>query len=136
MTYLRDLPVQELKIDRSLVRDVATDERSRMIVASTIQLAHALDMRTVAEGVEEAVDSAELVAMGVDILQGYHFARPLPASDVEQWVRDWTTTANLIGGVSRASEPVQEAHRRARNTNRVSRILDSPRAQAKRNHEH
>jgi diguanylate cyclase (GGDEF)-like protein len=135
LTYLRDLPVQELKIDRSLIRDVATDERTRMIVASTVQLAHALDMRTVAEGVEKAVDSAELVAMGIDILQGYHFARPLPASDVEQWVRDWSTTASLLGGAHGASEPVQEAHRRARNAHRASRILDSPRAQVNRNKE-
>jgi len=135
LTYLRDLPVQELKIDRSLIRDVANDERTRMIVGSTVQLAHALNMRTVAEGVEEAVDSAELVAIGVDVLQGYLFARPLPASEVAQWVRDWSTTARLIGGVSRVSEPVQEAHRRARNTNRLSRILDSPRAQTRRNHE-
>jgi len=136
LTYLRDLPVQELKIDRSLVRDVATDNRTRMIVASTVQLAQALEMRTVAEGVEKAADFAELVAMGIDVLQGYHFAAPLPASDIEQWVRDWTTTATLLGGVPSASKPVQEAHRRARNANRASRILDSPRAQAERNKDH
>ena len=93
LTYLRDLPVQELKIDRSLVRDVSTDERSRMIVASTIQLAHALDMRTVAEGVEEATDIANLVAMGVDCLQGYQIARPVPAAEVEPWVRAWSAAA-------------------------------------------
>lgn len=90
LTYLRDLPVQELKLDRSLVRDIATDERSRMIVASTIQLAHALDMRTVAEGIENADDVPRLVGMGIDRLQGYHVARPMPAADVERWVRDWT----------------------------------------------
>ncbi len=135
LTYLRDLPVQELKIDRSLVRDVATDDRTRMIVASTVQLAHALDMRTVAEGVEEAVDFAQLVAMGIDVLQGYHIARPLPASEVEQWVRDWTTTATLLGPVRESGEPVHEAGRRARNAHRASRILDSPRAQSKRHRE-
>jgi diguanylate cyclase len=132
LTYLRDLPVQELKIDRSLVRDVANDERTRMIVASTVQLAHALDMRTVAEGVEEAVDFAQLVAMGIDVLQGYHIARPMPASDVEQWVRDWTTTATLLGAVREADDPVHGAGRPARSAHRVSRILDSPRAQTKR----
>ena len=91
LTYLRNLPVQELKIDRSLVRDIATDDRSRMIVASTIQLAHALDMRTVAEGVEDAGDLARLVMMGIDSLQGYQVARPMQAADVERWVREWTT---------------------------------------------
>jgi len=95
LTYLRNLPLQELKIDRSLVRDIATDERSRMIVASTIQLAHALDMRTVAEGVEDATDLAKLVAMGVDRLQGYYVGQPMPASEVEQWVREWTTAATV-----------------------------------------
>ncbi|MGZ4521780.1 MAG: putative bifunctional diguanylate cyclase/phosphodiesterase, partial [Mycobacteriaceae bacterium] len=86
LTYLRDLPVQELKIDRSLVRDISSDPRGREIVASTIQLAHALDMRTVAEGVESNIDVAELVSMGIDNLQGYHIGRPMPFSEVEQWV--------------------------------------------------
>lgn len=135
LTYLRDLPIQELKIDRSLIRNVATDDRTRKIVASTVQLAHALDMRTVAEGVEQAVDSAELVAMGIDVLQGYHFARPLPASEIENWVRDWTTTATLLDGGSGATRSVFEARARARRTKRASRILDAPRAQAKRHTE-
>ena len=89
LTYLRNLPVQELKIDRSLVRNVAEDHRSREIVASTIQLAHALDMRIVAEGVENAADLAALDAMGIDTVQGYHLARPMPAGEVAQWVRSW-----------------------------------------------
>ena len=92
LTYLRNLPVQELKIDRSLIGNVASDDRSRMIVASTIQLAHALEMRIVAEGVENAADLACLVAMGIDTLQGYHLARPMPSSQINQWVRDWTFT--------------------------------------------
>ncbi len=92
LTYLRNLPVQELKIDRTLIGNVASDDRSRMIVASTIQLAHALDMRIVAEGVENAADLASLVAMGIDTVQGYHLARPMPADQVDQWVRSWTST--------------------------------------------
>ncbi|MFI5427037.1 putative bifunctional diguanylate cyclase/phosphodiesterase [Aeromicrobium sp. UC242_57] len=81
LTYLRNLPVQA-KIDRTLIANVATDDRSRMIVASTIQLAHALDMRIVAEGVENAADLAALVAMGIDMVQGYHLARPMPPTRV------------------------------------------------------
>lgn len=92
LTYLRNLPVQELKIDRTLIGNVATDDRSRMIVASTIQLAHALDMRIVAEGVENAADLASLVAMGIDMVQGYHLARPMPSAQINQWVREWTET--------------------------------------------
>ncbi|HKC29671.1 MAG TPA: bifunctional diguanylate cyclase/phosphodiesterase, partial [Jatrophihabitans sp.] len=72
LAYLRDLPVDELKLDRSFVSQIATDHRSRMIVASTLQMARALGMRTVAEGVEDAAAAADLIAMGVDRLQGYH----------------------------------------------------------------
>ena len=93
LTYLRNLPVQELKIDRSLVRNVAVDNRSRMIVGSTIQLAHALDMRIVAEGVENSADLEELAAMGIDTVQGYHVARPMPAAEIEGWVRSWHSEA-------------------------------------------
>jgi diguanylate cyclase (GGDEF)-like protein len=90
LTYLRNLPVQELKIDRTLIGNVASDDRSRMIVASTIQLAQALDMRIVAEGVENAADLDALVAMGIDSVQGYHLARPMPGTQVDRWIREWT----------------------------------------------
>jgi diguanylate cyclase (GGDEF)-like protein len=89
LAYLRDLPVTELKMDRSFVATVCTDDRSRLIVASTIDMAHALDLRVVAEGVESAAVTAEVVAMGVDLLQGYHQSPPMPADQVEAWVRQW-----------------------------------------------
>ena len=88
LSYLRDLPVQELKMDRSFIAVMNTDQRSRMIVSSTFQMAHALGLRTVAEGVENAATAADLIAMGVDVLQGYHVARPMPAGEVEPWVRE------------------------------------------------
>jgi diguanylate cyclase len=53
-----------------------------MIVASTLQMAHALGLRTVAEGVEDAATCAELVGLDVDVLQGYHLARPVPPEQV------------------------------------------------------
>jgi diguanylate cyclase (GGDEF)-like protein len=86
LAYLRDLPVDELKLDRSFVSPIASDVRSRMIVTSTLQMARALEMRTVAEGVEDAAAAADLVAMGVDALQGYHIARPMPAGEVVDWL--------------------------------------------------
>jgi len=89
LAYLRDLPVTELKMDRSFVATVCTDERSRLIVASTIDMAHALDLRVVAEGVESAAVAAEVIAMGVDLLQGYHQSPPMPADLVEAWVTHW-----------------------------------------------
>jgi diguanylate cyclase (GGDEF)-like protein len=88
LSYLRDLPVQELKVDRSFIATMRADPRTRMIVASTFQMAQALGLRTVAEGVENAATAADLIAMGVDVLQGYHVARPMPATDVEAWMRD------------------------------------------------
>ena len=90
LAYVRDLPVQELKMDRSFVSTICRDRRSRMIVASTNQMAHALGMRLVAEGVEDAATAAELVAIGVDAMQGFHLARPMPAAEVEPWVRRWS----------------------------------------------
>jgi len=90
LAYLRDLPVQELKLDRSLVSTILQDHRSKVIVDATRQMGHALGLRIVAEGVEEADTAAALVGMQVDVLQGYHVARPMPAHEVSSWVRSWT----------------------------------------------
>jgi EAL domain-containing protein (putative c-di-GMP-specific phosphodiesterase class I) len=95
LAYLRDLPIHEIKIDRSFVSTIRTDERSRMIVSSTLQLAAALSMRTVGEGVEDAATAAELVTLGVDGLQGYHVARPMPAAELPDWLRQWASLADL-----------------------------------------
>jgi diguanylate cyclase (GGDEF)-like protein len=94
LAYLRDLPVQELKIDRSFICALLEDERSRMIVATTNQMAHGLDLRTVAEGVEDRETAQELVSLGFDVLQGYHFARPMPAAEFGRWVAEWAARAS------------------------------------------
>ncbi len=88
LSYLRDLPVQELKIDRSFVSLMLTDPRSRMIIASTFQMAAALGLRTVAEGVEDAQTAAALINLGADVLQGYHLGRPMPPDEIEPWLRE------------------------------------------------
>jgi diguanylate cyclase (GGDEF)-like protein len=95
LAYLRDLPVDELKLDRTFVSPIGSDARSRMIVASTVQMARALGMRTVAEGVEDAATAADLIAMGVGALQGYHISRPIPASEVVDWIVQWPTFADV-----------------------------------------
>jgi diguanylate cyclase len=95
LAYLRDLPVQELKIDRSFVSTVVTDERSRMIVQTTTQMAHAMGLRLVAEGVEDAETSAELLPLGIDVFQGYQIARPMAAAEVGPWVRRWSNSQLL-----------------------------------------
>jgi EAL domain-containing protein (putative c-di-GMP-specific phosphodiesterase class I) len=58
-------------------------------------MAHGLGMRLVAEGVEDAATAAELVLLDVDILQGYHIARPMPADQVDDWVVRWSSRAAL-----------------------------------------
>jgi EAL domain-containing protein (putative c-di-GMP-specific phosphodiesterase class I) len=85
LSYLRDLPVQELKIDMSFVRDVLRNPRNEMIVKTTNELAKGLNLRTVAEGVEDAATAQHLRDLGVDILQGYYFAKPMPAAEIPPW---------------------------------------------------
>jgi diguanylate cyclase (GGDEF)-like protein len=99
LAYLRDLPVDELKMDRSFVSTIGTDPRSRVIVESTSQLAHAMGLRLVAEGVEDPATGAQLAAMGVDILQGYDVARPMPADQVAPWVRQWSAGTESLRAV-------------------------------------
>jgi EAL domain-containing protein (putative c-di-GMP-specific phosphodiesterase class I) len=88
LSYLRDLPISELKLDRSFVSTMCRDQRSSLIVASTIDMAHALDLRVVAEGVEDAETIESLMEMGVDTLQGYRISKPMPSASVVQWVQD------------------------------------------------
>lgn len=87
LNYLRQLPAQQLKIDRSFVNDLETSEDARAVVAAVIGLAHALSLRVVAEGVETAGQRDILLAMLCDELQGFFFARPMPADRLLAWTR-------------------------------------------------
>lgn len=88
LAYLKSLPASELKMDMGLVRDLAASEDARKIADAVIRLAHALDKRVVAEGVETAEQRDLLVAMGCDELQGYLFARPMSAAALGLWAMD------------------------------------------------
>lgn len=79
LAQLRSLPVRELKLDRSLVDTIADEEGDRLIVQSTIDMAHHLDLEVVAEGVENGDVLRLLADMGCDLIQGYFLARPMPA---------------------------------------------------------
>lgn len=83
--YLKRLPVTEIKIDRSFVKDMASDESDAIIVQSTIGLAHNLGLRVVAEGVEDEATLKRLIALGCDGAQGYFLSRPLPANKFLEW---------------------------------------------------
>ena len=87
LAYLRDFPIDELKIDRSFINGMDADDRSAAIVSSTIDLAHALGLKVVAEGVEHARALRAITDFGCDYAQGYHFSRPLPAEDFAVWAR-------------------------------------------------
>ena len=86
LAYLRHLPADELKLDRSLTADVDSDPRAAAIVEHTVALAHALGLRLVAEGVEDASTGAALAALGCDVAQGYAIARPMPAGEFLRWL--------------------------------------------------
>ncbi len=104
--YLRGFPLDELKIDRSFVRNLVTDASDQRIVQALVDLAHTFDMRALAEGVE-TVETAEMLHdLGCDIGQGYLFSRPMPAERFLDWYRelrsDWAGrdgTAEIVAPV-------------------------------------
>ena len=85
LAYLKRLPVDELKIDKSFVMGMEAGEDDAMIVRSTIDLAHNLGLTVVAEGVETAAILARLRTLACDEAQGYHIALPLPVDDFLAW---------------------------------------------------
>jgi len=88
LSYLRRLPAAELKIDGSFVRDLDQCAEARSIIEAVVRLAHALKLRVVAEGVETEAQAELLIQLGCDELQGYLFAKPMPARAVMVWARD------------------------------------------------
>jgi len=86
LDYLKRLPVDELKIDRSFVIDMATSKDDAAIVRSTIDLAHNLGLNVVAEGVEDQSALDLLTEMGCDTMQGYFTCRPLPANEISEYL--------------------------------------------------
>ena len=87
LAYLKDLPMDTLKIDRSFLENVATDPRDAVIVANTIALAHGLHLTVIAEGVETEEQLAFLKEHHCDQFQGFLFSKPLPAAAFERLLR-------------------------------------------------
>ncbi|MGD8827092.1 MAG: EAL domain-containing protein [Gammaproteobacteria bacterium] len=89
--YLKRLPIDAVKIDRSFIKDLTGNAEDRAIVSAVIAMAHALDLKVVAEGVEEAEQYNFLKSRGCDEVQGYLISRPAPAREMERWLLgSWT----------------------------------------------
>jgi EAL domain-containing protein (putative c-di-GMP-specific phosphodiesterase class I) len=86
LAYLKQLAAQELKLDRSLVSGISSNSRDRLILSSTIQLAHSLGMSVVAEGVEDEITMAVLGSLRADCVQGYWIAKPMPLDAFADWL--------------------------------------------------
>jgi diguanylate cyclase (GGDEF)-like protein len=86
LAYLRDLPIDELKLDQSFVIPMLDDEKASALVASSIHLGHSMGLRIVAEGVETADVLDQLARFGCDVAQGYFLSRPVPAAALESWL--------------------------------------------------
>lgn len=86
LAYLRDLPINELKLDRSFIVPMSEDPRAAALVASTINLAHSLSLMVVAEGVENALALDQLAGYGCDQAQGFHILGPVPSAALEEWL--------------------------------------------------
>ncbi|MGD0242882.1 MAG: GGDEF domain-containing protein [Streptosporangiaceae bacterium] len=110
MESLGGWPVDELKLDMSLVRPIASRSSFRTIVRTTVDLAHQLGVKVVAEGVESEAVRSELRALGCDIGQGYFLGRPMPPGAFAEWMRDRGHIQRGITG--QAAEAAAEASAR------------------------
>jgi EAL domain-containing protein (putative c-di-GMP-specific phosphodiesterase class I)/FixJ family two-component response regulator len=99
LAQLRDLPFNELKVDRGFVHGASKDPTCHAICSASLRMAHQLRMKVVAEGIEDQEDWDFLAHLGCDIGQGYYIARPMPAAAVLDWIAAWgkkTGSAGLL----------------------------------------
>jgi predicted signal transduction protein with EAL and GGDEF domain len=107
LSYLRRLQPDEIKIDKSFVAQMLTDENSAVIVRSTIDLAHGLGLQVVAEGVEDRDTGEALEALGCDRLQGFYIAQPMGVEALRAWLEGGSQPEG-----ARVRVPVQAGHER------------------------
>ena len=108
LASLQNLSVDELKIDQSFVQAMATDASARAIVRAIVDLADALKLRVVAEGVEDRSTWDVLAGLGCDIAQGYFLSRPIAALELEAWIADASQSWLDIAEKSRVGDALQE----------------------------
>jgi diguanylate cyclase (GGDEF)-like protein len=90
MSYLKSLPADEIKIDRTFVTDMLASTRDGSLVRSVVDLAHRLELEVVAEGVEDLATYDALTAAGCDLAQGFFVGRPMPGVEVAGWFARWS----------------------------------------------
>lgn len=88
LSYLKQLPASEIKLDRSLINDMSSDESSQIIVKTSIEMGHSLGYQVVAEGVEDEETCERLKELNCDKLQGFWLCKPLPLEDLMDWLKD------------------------------------------------
>lgn len=98
LTYLKRLPAEFLKIDQSFVIDMLKSTDDRAIIQGIIELAKVFHLQVIAEGVETPEHAEQLLALGAFRAQGYGIARPMPASDVSKWLKEWEINPVLVDG--------------------------------------
>jgi diguanylate cyclase (GGDEF)-like protein/PAS domain S-box-containing protein len=101
LTYLKKLPTECLKIDRSFVIDMLTDQDDRAIVLGVIQLAHTFERSVIAEGVETIEHGEKLLSLGCHLAQGFGISKPMPTKEFRDWLINW----NLDNDWKLLSEP-------------------------------
>jgi EAL domain-containing protein (putative c-di-GMP-specific phosphodiesterase class I) len=89
LVQLRDIPFDELKIDRGFVHNAAIDPKLGAIYGASLSLGQQLHMKVVAEGVETRADWDFVRRSACDLAQGYFIAKPMPAEDLTGWLADW-----------------------------------------------
>jgi EAL domain-containing protein (putative c-di-GMP-specific phosphodiesterase class I) len=85
LTYLKSFPLDNLKVDQSFVRPMLSHPDNEAITRTVVTLGHTLGLKVIAEGVETEAHLEKLRELGCDVVQGYLFARPLPAAELQAW---------------------------------------------------
>lgn len=101
-SYIKNMPLSCIKIDRSFVTDIGKDTNAEKLIASIVSMAHGLELKVVAEGIEEQHQAEHLTALGCELLQGYLYSRPVPQEEVAKIL-----TMQLIKGPETDSEPIE-----------------------------
>lgn len=96
LSQIRDLPFDEIKIDRSYIQASAQNERGDVILKSSIEMAKELGLNVVAKGVETEADWKRVKELGCDQAQGHFFGKPMPGEDIQGWIDQWSLTSKRL----------------------------------------